>query len=198
MRGDQPSGDPVIHEVRRVHDGPRPMETFRLTPPEGTEQSRDVVRAGKVAAVIAYDPAADALVMLRQFRLPAHLANGHGDLVEIVAGRVEAGEDIMEAARRECVEEIGAAPGELVELFRYLPSPGYTDEETTVFLGRVDARDVPEAAGALEEGESTRPFVVPRAEAVAALDGGDVRNGLTLIALGWVALNGERMAGMLV
>lgn len=180
----------VIHEVQLSHDGPRPMETIRLTPPGGgSEQTRDVVRAGKVAAVIAYDPDADALVMLRQFRLPAHLANGKGDLVEIVAGRVEEGEDITLAAARECEEEIGVTPSGLRALFTYLPSPGYTDEETTVFLAQVKVSDVPETAGLAEEGEDTRPFAIARGEAIAALDSGRIHNGLTLVALGWVARN---------
>ncbi|MFY9598870.1 MAG: NUDIX hydrolase, partial [Pseudolabrys sp.] len=70
-------------------------------------QERDVLIAGKVIVVIPIDVARQEIVLIRQFRLPAHLANGRGDLVEFVAGRVEAGESLMEAARRECKEEIG-------------------------------------------------------------------------------------------
>ncbi|GGE33283.1 hypothetical protein GCM10007276_08180 [Agaricicola taiwanensis] len=191
------TSSPEIHEVREVYKGPRSMETFRLTPEGGKEQTRDVVRAGRVAAVIAYDPDQDALVMLRQFRLAAHLANGHGELIEIVAGRVEKDEDIEEAARRECEEEIGLAPQKLVKLFTYLPSPGYTDEETTVFLAQVNALDAPEAAGALHEGESTQPLVISRTAAMEALDSGKIHNGLTLTALYWIARHGRRLVELL-
>ena len=47
------------------------------------------------------------VVLLQQFRLAAHLANGNGSLFEIVAGHVEANDSPLETARRECVEEIG-------------------------------------------------------------------------------------------
>ena len=102
------------------------------------EQQRDVILAGKVVAVLPLDVTRDEIVLIRQFRLSAHLASGKGDLVEIVAGRVEANE-ANGAARRECAEEIGVAPGALVELFSYLTTPGLTDEEVTIFLAAVDA-----------------------------------------------------------
>ena len=49
------------------------------------KQQRDVVRAGDVVGVLAVDVARDEVVLIRQFRLAAHLANGNGDMIEIVA-----------------------------------------------------------------------------------------------------------------
>ncbi|NEW90169.1 NUDIX domain-containing protein, partial [Rhodopseudomonas sp. WA056] len=80
-------------------------------------QQRDVLRASRVAAVIPIDLARDAVVLIRQFRLPAHFATGRGDMVEIVAGRIDPHETDAEAARRECIEEIGVAPDQLAELY---------------------------------------------------------------------------------
>jgi len=166
--------------VRRTgEDVPRPL---------------DVLRAGPAAAVLPIDPGRDEVVLLRQFRLAAHLANGRGNLVEIVAGHVEADEQPAEAARRECVEEIGVAPGLLVELFTYLTSPGMSDEEITLFLGIVDASGVPERAGAAAEHEETVPMRVPIDAALAALAAGTVRNGPLIIALQWLALNRGRLS----
>ena len=153
----------------------------------------DVLRSGPAAAVLPIDPGRDEVVLLRQFRLAAHLANGRGNLVEIVAGHVEADEQPAEAARRECVEEIGVAPGLLVELFTYLTSPGMSDEEITLFLGVVDASGVPERAGAAAEHEETVPMRVPIDAALAALAAGTVRNGPLIIALQWLALNRGRL-----
>src|SRR5438105_15871287 len=67
-----------------------------------TTQTRDVLRFGRVAAVLPLDLVREEIIVIRQFRLPAHLANGRGQPVEIVAGRVEANEDLVETARREC------------------------------------------------------------------------------------------------
>jgi nudix-type nucleoside diphosphatase (YffH/AdpP family) len=102
-------------------------------------QTRDLLRAGAAVAVLPIDLARGEVVLIRQFRLPAQFANGKGDLVEIVAGHVEANESPRETARRECIEEIGVAPQALIELFTYLTSPGLIDEEITLFLGIVDA-----------------------------------------------------------
>src|SRR5262249_53674169 len=74
----------------------------------------------------------------------AHFANGHGYLVEFVAGRVESNETLVDAARRECREEIGVAPEKTVELLSYLSTAGLTDEEVTIFLAAVDASRVRE------------------------------------------------------
>ena len=160
-------------------------------------QTRDVLHGGKVVAVLPVDLARDEIVLIRQFRLPAHLANGRGDLVEIVAGRVEAGETLIDAARRECTEEIGVAPTALVELFSYLTTPGITDEEVTVFLAAVDAARVPERSGAAAEGEQIVTIRVSIDEAIAALNRTRMRNGPLLIALQWLALNRGRLAELL-
>lgn len=192
---DLPSKADILDRVR-VHDGSRPVERIRLRPEGRAQQSRDVVRAGRVAAVIAYDPTCDVLVMLRQFRLPAHLAHGRGLLVEIVAGRADGNEDIAETARRECIEEIGLEPRQLQLLFRYLPSPGYTDEEVTVFLGLVDSRHMPAQAGLENESEYTLPMAVARADAIAALDAGYLSNGITVTALHWLARHGGDLTSM--
>jgi ADP-ribose diphosphatase len=161
---------------------------------EDVPRPLDVLRSGPAAAVLPIDPGRDEVVLLRQFRLAAHLANGRGNLVEIVAGHVEADEQPAEAARRECVEEIGVAPGLLIELFTYLTSPGMSDEEITLFLGVVDASGVPEHAGAAAEHEETVPMRVPIDAALAALAAGTVRNGPLIIALQWLALNRGRLS----
>src|ERR1041385_3521169 len=81
-------------------------QRYQVTLPSGA-QTRDVLRAGKVIAVLPLDIERGEIVMIRQFRPAAHLANGQGEMIELVAGRVEAGESLAETARRECQEEIG-------------------------------------------------------------------------------------------
>jgi ADP-ribose pyrophosphatase len=187
--------DVVIAGREVLAEGFRRYERLRVRRSgENVPRPLDVLRAGPAAAVLPIDPGRDEVVLLRQFRLAAHLANGRGNLVEIVAGHVEADEQPAEAARRECVEEIGVAPGLLVELFTYLTSPGMSDEEITLFLGVVDASVLPERAGAAAEHEVTVPMRVPIDAALAALAAGTVRNGPLIIALQWLALNRGRLS----
>jgi len=156
-------------------------------------QRRDVLRASRVAAVLAIDLERDQVALIRQFRLPAHLATGRGDMVEIVAGRIEPGEAPEAAARRECIEEIGVAPQRLVEMFSVLATPGFTDEYVTFFAGSIDAAEVPSRGGVADEDEDTHPFVVSIDQALAALERGEVLNALLISALQWLALNRSRL-----
>jgi ADP-ribose pyrophosphatase len=160
-------------------------------------QERDVLMAGKVVLVIPVDLARQKLVMIRQFRLAAHLANGRGDLVEFVAGRVESGETLAEAASRECKEEIGVAPAKVIEVFTYLTTPGVTDEEVTLFLAAVDSAQVREGPLVSSEGEQLFVHLVSIDEAVAALDRYTMRAGHLVVGLQWLALNHNRLAELL-
>jgi len=160
-------------------------------------QERDALFGGKVVVVLPIDLARDEIVLFRQFRLPAHLANGRGDLVETVAGRVEPGESQVGAARRECMEEIGVAPSALVELFTYLTTPGITDEGVTMFLAAVDASRVPDHSGTAPEGAHIQTVRVSIDAALAALAHGALRNGQLVIALQWLALNRSGVAELL-
>src|SRR5262249_21957106 len=169
------SADVVIEGREVLARGFRPYERVRARQAGGEVETRDVLRAGAAVAVLPIDLAREEVVLIRQFRLPAQLANGKGDLVEIVAGHVEANEAHRDTARRECIEEIGVAPQALIELFTYLTSPGLTDEEITLFLGIVDAARAALAEG--DEREASALLRVPIDAALSALAAGTVRNG---------------------
>jgi ADP-ribose pyrophosphatase len=188
--------DAALSHREVLAEGFRRYERLRFAPAHASGGGRphDILRAGPAAAVLPVDLARDELVLIRQFRPAAQIANGNGDLIEIVAGHVDPNETPAETARRECVEEIGVAPAPLIELFTYLTSPGICDEEITLFLGAVDAARVPARAGAAAEHEHTAVMRVPIDAALAALAGRAIRNGPLIVALQWLALNRGRLA----
>ena len=175
------------------HDLERFTVTLRSPDHDAITSVRDVLRVGKVTAVLPLDIKRGELVLLRQFRLPAHLATGMGELTEIVAGHVEDGETPAEAGMRECVEEIGVRPSALYEIFQFIPVPGSSDEDAFLYLGLVDAARIPDRAGAADEKEATRPMRVPIDTALAALERKVMRNGFLLMALQWLALHRDRL-----
>jgi ADP-ribose pyrophosphatase len=193
-------GDIALSPSELLAKAYRDYQRYHVTlkVPDGTtvEQQRDVIRGGKVVAVLPVDLARGCVVLIRQFRLAAHLANGNGEIVEIVAGRVEAGESAAEAARRECSEEIGVAPTALVELFSYLTSPGLTDEEVTFFVADVDSSRVPERP-VTPEAEQIQTLRVDFDAALAAAAQGRMHYGPLVIALQWLALNRGRLSDLL-
>lgn len=181
--------------------GYRDYLRYRLTllGPDGTTvaQTRDIFSGGKVVAVLPVDVARGEIILLRQFRLAAHLANGKGDLVEIVAGRVDEGETLEDAARRECSEEIGVMPGRLVEIATYLTTPGITDEEVTIYVAAVDGAEIRDGARTSPDGELLIIFRVSIDAALAALDRGGMRGSPVIIALQWLKLNRARLSELL-
>jgi len=194
-------GDITVSSSERLAKGYREYWRYRLTlrSADGSAmtQERDVLLGGKVIVVLPIDLARDELILIRQFRLAAHLANGKGDMIETVAGRVEPDETVLEAARRECREEIGVAPDRLIELCRYLTTPGLTDEEVTIFLAAVDASQIQEGARTTPDGEQLHIMRVPVAAALAALARGEMRTSPIVIALQWLALNRGRVGELL-
>ncbi len=195
LLADQPA-EASLSSAEILGKGFRVYERYRYTlpgDPKDKPRVHDTLRFGPVVGVLPVDLERDEVVVIRQFRLPAHVANGNGDLVEIVAGHVEGTEKLHDAAHRECIEEIGVAPRKLVQLFTYLPTPGASDEEITLFVGFVDAARVPDQAGLASEHEETHPMRVPIDVALAALADGKMRNGLLVLGLHWLALNRGRL-----
>jgi len=154
----------------------------------GGERVFDVVRRGAAVAIVLYDPERDAVVLIEQFRIAPVFAGVSPWMIEIVAGLVDhEGESDEEVARREAVEEAGIAPvGELIPIQRYMPTPGDSDQNVTLFCGRVDSSRAGGIHGVADEHEDIRVVVKSMAEIAALVDAGAVNNGHTLVALYWL------------
>jgi ADP-ribose pyrophosphatase len=141
--------------------------------PGGETATREVVEHLGAVAILALD-AEGAVTMVHQYRHPL----GHR-LWELPAGLIDhAGEEPVEAAKRELVEEAGLAAGEWSTLVDVAASPGFTDEVVRVFLAR-DVSDVDREM----LGEEEADLVVakfPLADAVAMALSGELVNGATV------------------
>jgi ADP-ribose diphosphatase len=152
----------------------------------------EVWRRGRAAAVLPYDPLADAVVLIEQFRLPALVAGLDPVLVELPAGLCDDGETPEATARREIAEEMGLTVGALRHIGGFLLTPGGSDEVCELFAGRVHAPDAdPEGiaghAGMAAEHEDIRVRVWPAAQAIEAVLAGQVANSVAAIGLLWLA-----------
>src|SRR3954451_11247730 len=74
---------------------------------------REMLERGSAAALLPYDPRADAVVLLEQFRIGPFAWGRGAVIIEIVAGLVEPGETPEEVAKREAQEEAGLALGRM-------------------------------------------------------------------------------------
>jgi ADP-ribose pyrophosphatase len=148
---------------------------------------REVFERGHAVAVLPYDPVADAVVLIEQFRVGALAAERQPWSVEVVAGIRDDGERNEDVARRETLEETGCTLGRLEPIFDYLVSPGGTSETCALFIGEVDCRLAGGVHGLASEHEDIRTLTLPADEAIARLDEGLIGNAPTIIALQWLA-----------
>lgn len=157
------------------------------------EIEREVFERGHAVAVLPYDPAADAVVLIEQFRIGAFVAGMRPWQTEIVAGIIEEGEASEDVARREAEEEAGATVGALIPICRYLVSPGGASESVQLYCGRVDSKGLGGIHGLPHENEDIRVEVQPFAAALETLNAGKIGNAVTIVALQWLALNREQV-----
>ena len=105
------------------------LEVDKAELPNGRIATREVVRHPGGVAVIPLD-ADDRVITVRQFRYPFYRV-----VEELPAGKLDPGEDPLEAARRELSEEVGVTAGQMIYLGSLLASPGFCDEELHLYLG---------------------------------------------------------------
>jgi len=97
---------------------------------DGTRIERRVIVEHPGAVVLVPVLAGRRVVMVRQFR-----ASVEREMLELPAGKRDVpGEAAIETASRELQEECGLRASALVEIGRFLNSPGFTNEETVVVL----------------------------------------------------------------
>jgi ADP-ribose pyrophosphatase len=153
MKNDEPI---VPTDIRTIFQGrvfTLRVETVPL-PKGGVLQAEIIRHPGSV--VIIPITAQDEIILVRQYRP----AIGRWAW-ELPAGSLKAGEDIEQAARRECQEETGYIPSHLERTGSYFPTPGYCDEEMTFFKAtglRIPGPDDEEVHQDVDEDIETRPF----------------------------------------
>ncbi len=170
-------GDPAeVLASERVYEGrvwDVRRDRFRFG---GHELVRDYVAHTGAVAVLARDVQGRVL-LINQYRHPI----GARDW-EIPAGLLDvAGEDPLEAARRELAEEADLVAEEWVELISFATSPGGSDEVVRVY----EARDLSAAPAAFARGEEEAELVLrwaSLAELVEAALAGRIRNSILLVA----------------
>lgn len=128
---------------------------------------REVFISADAALLLPYDPVADTVLLISQFRV-GPMARGQVQcwMLEPIAGRVDAGESPADAARREAVEEAGLDIGRLYPLPPHYPTPGANSEFFYPFIAAVDlsGRTAGQGFGLASEGEDIATHIIARNE----------------------------------
>ena len=150
---------------------------FRVTeddakdPKTGFEMKRSVVRHLGSAVMMAVDER-NRILLVRQYRLPADQY-----LWELPAGKLDAGEKPLQAAKRELAEETGYKARTWKKLVSFFPSPGYVEEKMTIFL----ATDLTQGEATPMEDERIETRWFTAREVADLIRSGKIEDGKTII-----------------
>jgi 8-oxo-dGTP pyrophosphatase MutT (NUDIX family) len=140
--------------------------------PDGSTSVREVVGHPGAVAVVAHDER--FLYLVRQPRE----AVAEDALLELPAGKLDVpGESPIECAKRELAEEVGKAASSWRELKRFYTSPGFAEEEVTVFL----ATELEDVDAQSDEEERLEVVAWPLADLDQAIE--ECRDAKSLIGL---------------
>ncbi|MBJ3777290.1 NUDIX domain-containing protein [Acuticoccus mangrovi] len=134
-----------VHHLRSIYRGFLKLDLYDATIERGdrkVEVVREVHDHGNGAAVLPYDEARRTCLLVRQVRVPVHVAEGNGLILEVAAGVIDP-EDASpaEAARREAAEELRYHVHDLQSVGMFYPMAGLVTEQMNCFLARYTPAD---------------------------------------------------------
>jgi ADP-ribose pyrophosphatase len=177
----QPKKAHVISS-RVVYKGPAfSVTTDQVQEPGGVRARRDIVRhSGSIVVLAVEGRAAVPRVLLeRQYR---HAA---GQMMwELPAGRIDAGERELAAAKRELLEETGYTARRWKKILHFYVSPGFLDETMSIYL----AQGLRSGIAQPEEDEKIAVRFFPLPGAVRMVNRGLIRDAKTIAGVLWLAL----------
>jgi ADP-ribose pyrophosphatase len=150
--------------------------------PDGRTTIYGVVTTAAAVGVLAFVDH-DHVVMVRQWRYVAGRA-----MWEMPTGAAHTGEQLVDAARREMVEETGYRVGHLRQLASYHSSKSILDETCTLYVGT----DVSVGIAAPDPTEFIRVDVLPFSDVVDMVLAGKIMDAMTVVAV--LAHERERQA----
>jgi len=149
-----------------------------VTEPGGVRATREVIRHNGSVVILATDtrsnPADPDILLIRQWR---HAANQF--LLELPAGRIEPGEKLIPAARRELLEETGYRARKWSKHIKYFASPGFLTEAMHILL----AEDLTLGQATPEDDEKIEVHMTPLSQVMRLIRAGKIHDGKTLIGV---------------
>jgi nudix-type nucleoside diphosphatase (YffH/AdpP family) len=182
-----------VKKIRLLSDNHYTLKTatfeWRRANGEWQTLNREVYDRGDAAVVLPYNLVQGTVVLVRQFRYPAHV-NGYDDLlIEAPAGLLD-NESPEVRIRAEAEEETGYRLGEIRKVFAAFMSPGSVTEKLHFFVAEYqpDMR-IGSGGGIASEGEDIEVLELPVDRALAMIGDGRIVDAKTIMLLQYAALN---------
>lgn len=147
----------------------------RVRLPDGHESVREwIAHPGAVVVVALLDNG--KLLFERQYRYPLRQV-----FVELPAGKIDAGEHMLDTARRELREETGYKARTWRHLGTMHPCIGYSNERIEIFL----AQGLTYIGHELDDGEILEVIELGVHDALLSVRDGEITDAKTITALLW-------------
>lgn len=118
-----------ILDSRRVFDGGfLKVDAVDVKLPNGNVKTHEVIRHPGASCVIALDENG-RILLVRQYRTALERVT-----IEVPAGKLDAGEDPLEAVSRELAEETGYSAKNIRRIASIAPAAGYSDELIHIYM----------------------------------------------------------------
>ena len=154
------------------------MTRDEVEEPGGVKATREVIRHNGSVVVLAVDvetnPKDPGILLIKQYR---HAAGKM--LLELPAGRIEPGEKLIPAGKRELIEETGYRAKRWSRHATYYASPGFLTETMTILL----AEGLTLGEAAPEDDEKIELHMTPLSEVMKMIHAGKIQDGKTLIGV---------------
>ena len=154
-------------------DGMLTVKRDQVRLPTGNLSQREYVMHPGAVVIVPILPNGN-VVLEKQFRYPLHQV-----FIELPAGKIDAGEDILMTGQRELLEETGYSASEWVKLGLQHPCIGYSDEVIHMYL----ARGLNAGAHQREEDESLQVFEASFEDCLSMIANGQITDGKSIVAL---------------
>ncbi len=141
--------------------------------PNGHASQREYVVHPGAVLVVPILPNGN-IVLEKQFRYPLNQV-----FIELPAGKIDAGEDVLVTGQRELEEETGYIATDWIKLGQQHPCIGYSNEVIHMYL----AYGLTAGAHRRDEDESLIVYDDTLAHCLAMIQSGEITDGKTIIAL---------------
>lgn len=142
---------------------------------------------GDSVAILVFNLTTKKLILINQFRYSTY-KNGHGWLIETMAGMIDHNETPEDAARREVNEEIGLNISALEFISTFYLSPGGSSERIHLYYSEVSGENAKyeEVGGLISEGEDIKVEEMSLDEALLKIRSGEIVDAKTIIGIYWL------------
>jgi nudix-type nucleoside diphosphatase (YffH/AdpP family) len=175
---------PTILQEKIVFNNKLIIEEAKIRDDHQEEYTRHRVKRQDASAVLLFNAVTHKIILTQQFRYPV-ADQVKEDLLEILAGKVDEGEDPLDAAIREAEEETGYAiqKGNIRFLLTCFASPGYSSERFHLYYATVSSTDRQSKGGGLaSEHESIQLIEVELEEFKKMIKDGRIQDAKTILA----------------